>query len=239
VEVEIHYDEKYFRLRVRDDGKGIGPEVLRGDGREGHYGLHGMKERAALVGGKLTIWSEVDSGTEIELTIPASRAYGKSTRRFWYFGKRSTTDTDEKETIDRISGSGVFGRDPDTIFNFTRHEEENCYTVESILRNHAPVAPFCVRWDFPLMRVDKELDPTQLKAIGGKSKAGRERQYKAEDWITKLPEGELLSYSELVTLVISATGCGHTTAKDRLIPEAIIGKFVVKVGRKYKRGSGY
>jgi len=100
VEVEIHYDEKYFRLRVRDDGKGIGPEVLRGDGREGHYGLHGMKERAALVGGKLMIWSEVDSGTEIELIIPASRAYGKPTWRFWYFRKRSASDTDLKETIE-------------------------------------------------------------------------------------------------------------------------------------------
>ena len=101
VEVEIRYDEKYFRLRVRDDGKGIGPEVLRGDGREGHYGLHGMKERAKLVGGKLTIWSEVDGGTEIELIISASRAYGKPTRRFWYFGKRSATDTDVEETIER------------------------------------------------------------------------------------------------------------------------------------------
>ena len=101
LEVEIRYDENYFRLRVRDDGKGIGEEVLRGDGRKGHYGLYGMKERAKLVGGKLTIWSEVDSGTEIELIIPASRAYGKSTRRFWYFGKRSATDTDVKEMIER------------------------------------------------------------------------------------------------------------------------------------------
>ena len=101
VEAEIHYDEKYFRLRVRDDGKGIGSEVLRGDGREGHYGLHGMKERAKLVGGKLTIWSEVDGGTEIELIIPASRAYAKPTRGFWQFGKRSATDTDVEETIGR------------------------------------------------------------------------------------------------------------------------------------------
>jgi signal transduction histidine kinase len=101
VEVEIHYDEKYFRLRVRDDGKGIGPEILRGDGHKGHYGLHGMRERAKLVGGKLTIWSEVDSGAEIELMIPSSRAYAKSTRRFWYFGKRSATDADGKETIER------------------------------------------------------------------------------------------------------------------------------------------
>ena len=101
VEVEIRYDEKYFRVRVRDDGKGIPSDVLRGDGREGHYGLHGMRERAKLVGGKLTIWTELDSGTEIELIIPRARAYAELTRPFWYFGKRSATKTDKKETIER------------------------------------------------------------------------------------------------------------------------------------------
>ena len=87
IEVEIRYDARYLRLRVRDDGKGISPELLDAHGREGHYGLPGMKERALLVGGKLTIWSEVDSGTEVELIIPASKAYATQTRRFWYFGK--------------------------------------------------------------------------------------------------------------------------------------------------------
>jgi len=101
VEVEIRYDEKYFRLRVRDDGKGIPSDVLSGDGREGHYGLPGMRERAKLVGGKLAIWTELDGGTEIELNIPGARAYVKSTRTFWHFGKRSATDTDEKEPIER------------------------------------------------------------------------------------------------------------------------------------------
>ena len=101
VEVEIRYDEKYFRLRVRDDGKGIPSDVLSGDGREGHYGLPGMRERAKLVGGKLAIWTEVDGGTEIELNIPGARAFVKSARPFWYFGKRSATETDEKERIER------------------------------------------------------------------------------------------------------------------------------------------
>jgi signal transduction histidine kinase/ligand-binding sensor domain-containing protein len=101
VEVEIRYDEKYFRLRIRDDGKGIPSDVLSGDGREGHYGLPGMRERAKLVGGKLAIWTELDGGTEIELNIPGARAYVTSTRTFWHFGKRSATDTDEKEPIER------------------------------------------------------------------------------------------------------------------------------------------
>ncbi|HTR25855.1 MAG TPA: two-component regulator propeller domain-containing protein [Terriglobales bacterium] len=87
IEVELRYDEKDFRLRIRDDGKGIDRELLSGDGREGHFGLHGMRERAKLVGGELAIWSEVDSGTEVELSIPASRAYSKSVRRLWFLGK--------------------------------------------------------------------------------------------------------------------------------------------------------
>ncbi len=71
IEVEIRYDERQLRVRVRDDGKGIDPKLLSDDGREGHFGLRGMRERAKLMGGKLTVWSELDSGTEVELSIPA------------------------------------------------------------------------------------------------------------------------------------------------------------------------
>jgi len=78
IEVEICYDKKQLRVRVQDNGKGIGPRVLDGGGREGHYGLPGMQERAKLAGGKLSVRSKLNSGTEVELTIPASIAYAKS-----------------------------------------------------------------------------------------------------------------------------------------------------------------
>ena len=78
IEVGIFYDERQLRARVLDNGKGIDPKVLGGGGRQGHYGLPGMQERAKLVGGKLTVRSRLNSGTEVELTIPASRAYVKS-----------------------------------------------------------------------------------------------------------------------------------------------------------------
>ena len=84
VEVEIRYDTEQFRLRVRDDGKGIDPKVLADQGREGHYGLRGMPERAALIGGKLAVWSEVGTGTEVELRLPASVVYATSPRRTWW-----------------------------------------------------------------------------------------------------------------------------------------------------------
>ena len=89
IEVEILYERRQLRLRVRDNGKGIDPKILGGGGRAGHYGLPGMQERAKLVGGKLAVWSEIDSGTETELTIPASIAYAKSpaVRRWMSSGK--------------------------------------------------------------------------------------------------------------------------------------------------------
>ena len=100
IEVEIHYDERRVRVRVRDDGKGIDPKVLSDHGREGHYGLAGMRERAKLIGGKLTVWSELDSGTEVELSIPASRAYTVADgQRSWLaekFAKLSGKDTELK-----------------------------------------------------------------------------------------------------------------------------------------------
>ena len=91
IEVEISYGKRQFRLRVRDDGKGIDQNVVDAVGREGHFGLAGMRERAELVGGNLAIWSELDSGTEIELTIPASVAYAKgpTVRRSIFLGKRA------------------------------------------------------------------------------------------------------------------------------------------------------
>jgi signal transduction histidine kinase len=83
IEVELHYDARQVRLRVRDDGHGIDPQTLAARAREGHFGLTGMRERAALAGGKLTVWSSPGAGTEVELTIPASHAYvaGRSSDR--------------------------------------------------------------------------------------------------------------------------------------------------------------
>ncbi len=75
IEVEIRYDQQQLRLRVRDDGKGIDPGLLSEERRPGHYGLRGIRERAKIAGGKLEVWSERNSGTELELSIPASRAY--------------------------------------------------------------------------------------------------------------------------------------------------------------------
>jgi signal transduction histidine kinase/ligand-binding sensor domain-containing protein len=90
IEVEIRYDESQMRLRIRDDGRGIDSQVLNGGGAAGHWGLPGMRERAELIGGKLEVWSSSRSGTEIELTVPASIAYAAfGDRARWWFFRRT------------------------------------------------------------------------------------------------------------------------------------------------------
>jgi signal transduction histidine kinase/ligand-binding sensor domain-containing protein len=90
IEVEITYAERLVRLRIRDNGEGIPPEVLM-HGRPGHYGLNGMRERAEQMGAKFDIWCGAPgAGTEIELTISDSIAYGKGANRFrfWPFREK-------------------------------------------------------------------------------------------------------------------------------------------------------
>lgn len=80
IETEIRYDNHALRLRVRDDGKGIDPEVLREGGSTGHWGLRGIRERAKRIEGQLDFWSEAGAGTEVELTVPGKIAYQKIKR---------------------------------------------------------------------------------------------------------------------------------------------------------------
>lgn len=80
IEADITYNGGSFRLRIRDDGKGIDPRIVA-EGRAGHYGVPGMRERAKRIGGKLDVWTGTGAGTEIELSIPGSIAYGTSPGR--------------------------------------------------------------------------------------------------------------------------------------------------------------
>jgi len=74
IEVELEYSTKHLRVLVRDDGTGIDPNVLQ-SGRDGHWGLAGMRERAESIGARLRVWSRARAGTEVELSIPSHIAF--------------------------------------------------------------------------------------------------------------------------------------------------------------------
>jgi signal transduction histidine kinase/ligand-binding sensor domain-containing protein len=87
IEAELNYEPNELRMRIRDDGMGIDPNILKEGSRDGHLGLASMRERARNIGAQLDLWSRAGSGTEIELRIPADLAYvsennGKR-RKFW------------------------------------------------------------------------------------------------------------------------------------------------------------
>lgn len=73
LEIEVAYQGD-FRLRISDDGKGIEADLTTKD-REGHFGMRGMRERAANIGGTLTVVSSPHrKGTQVELVVPERAA---------------------------------------------------------------------------------------------------------------------------------------------------------------------
>ena len=68
---------------MQDDGKGFDEALLPRQAAAGHYGVPGMRERAALMGGTLAVWSKEAAGTAVELRIPARIAYVKTRERHW------------------------------------------------------------------------------------------------------------------------------------------------------------
>ena len=69
--VNLVFDTRVVRLRVRDDGRGFDSQATGAEGT-GHFGLVGMRERAAQIGGTLSIHSANGSGTEIVVDVPIS-----------------------------------------------------------------------------------------------------------------------------------------------------------------------
>jgi signal transduction histidine kinase len=82
IEVELTYTDRGLQVVVRDDGCGIDPQILR-SGREAHWGLSGMRERADRIAAKFKIWSRPIGGTEVELSVPGHVAFQPDPSRRW------------------------------------------------------------------------------------------------------------------------------------------------------------
>jgi len=71
-----------------------------------------------------------------------------------------------KNAIDRGSGSGVLGRDGDTIIDLSQHEVEDCMVMEIIVRDLPPNPKMVLRWTHPMFEPDGSLNPDSLKRPG-------------------------------------------------------------------------
>ena len=112
-------------------------------------------------------------------------------------------DSTAKNAMDRMSGAGAWARDPDSIVVLTPHEEQDCFTVTSILRNLPQQPEFVVAWDYPLMRVAKDLNPDALRRPQSKNKKCLDREF-AELFVSTTPTARASIVAEAVKNGISA-----------------------------------
>ena len=184
------------------DFEKLEPEIIRMAGRQ--YVLICLDPTYKLLGSRDEnragdIASLLNGFERLALATGAAIAFGA------HFSKGNQA---LKESMDRIGGSGVFARDPDTILTLTRHQEDNAFTVEPILRNHPPVLPFVICWNFPLMTRDDDLDPAKLKQA-----KGRPSKYGMQDLVDLLAKskcgkqvGRIKSTTAFQKLVCGETG---------------------------------
>jgi signal transduction histidine kinase/ligand-binding sensor domain-containing protein len=74
IELQLHWEPRLLRMIVRDDGVGMDEDISR-RGREGHFGLVGMRERAERLGATFVLRSTRGAGTDISVAVPAHRIY--------------------------------------------------------------------------------------------------------------------------------------------------------------------
>jgi ligand-binding sensor domain-containing protein/signal transduction histidine kinase len=102
IDVEVAYLANRLRLLVRDDGRGIDPQVLR-SGLDGHWGLSGMRERAERIGARLKVRSRAAGGTEVDLSVPGHVAFADLSTLHplrWlarFYRRKAATETNETE----------------------------------------------------------------------------------------------------------------------------------------------
>jgi signal transduction histidine kinase len=77
LEVEVTY-ARDLTVRIADNGVGIEPAVADA-GKDGHFGLQGMRERAARIGATLTVVSASGSGTDIVVVVPGRAIFRRQT----------------------------------------------------------------------------------------------------------------------------------------------------------------
>lgn len=152
-----------------------------------------------------------------------------------------------KNVLDRTSGSGVFARDADTYLSVTEHEKDLHFSVESVVRNGAPVPAFVLRKEFPLFFRDDSLDPMKLKrsnrraapAVQSSEPAtvGRKPKFSDNELLSLLPTTGL-TYGEWENAAKDALGCSETTFKERRRKLTESGAITLEKGHYTRTASG-
>lgn len=138
-------------------------------------------------------------------------------------------DSSEKDKRDLASGAGAWMRDPDSSIMLRPHEQEDCFTVEYLLRDLPARDPMVVRWRHPCMEVAPGLSPSDLKT------AGRPKKASDED-VVRLLGGDKLTHTQWQA-VAQREGMSESTFKRRKA-EALTRKLVTQMGPFFFKADG-
>ena len=139
-------------------------------------------------------------------------------------------DSTAKSAMDRMSGAGVWIRDPDAIMVLTPHEEPDCFTVSSILRNMPPLPEFVVSLDFPLMKVASDLNPTALRRPQSKNKVCSDKEF-----LDAIITDEGKTFGRVMQDAKDLLEISRSTA-NRLLKRLVAAGLVTNSGGLYWRG---
>jgi hypothetical protein len=129
-------------------------------------------------------------------------------------------DSTSKKAADRMSGAGAWVRDPDSIMVLTPHEEQDCFTVNTILRNLPRLPEFVVAWDFPLMRLAPELNPEALRRPQSKNKVCKDSEF-----VEAVLDSKPKPFGQIVKQAETALGMSRRTSANylsRLVEAGVI-----------------
>lgn len=131
---------------------------------------------------------ENSAGTVTRITGQLAELAENTSGALMYAAHYAKGNAAGKEAIDRVAGSGVWLRDADAAILLTKHKAEarRAYTVDIILRDLPEQESFVLEWKHPLMARAKDLDPEDLKRIGG-----RKPEHTITDLLNLLPDGGL------------------------------------------------
>lgn len=90
LEIAVNYGRRALLLQLRDDGRGIGPDIIRNGGREGHFGLRGMRERGQKLSADFALSSQPDAGVVLSLKVPAAIAYIRRQREVFGWARETS-----------------------------------------------------------------------------------------------------------------------------------------------------
>jgi len=154
-----------------------------------------------------------NSNGDVAMLLNALERMGHETQTATAFSHHhSKGNKSGVDAIERMSGAGVWGREPDAIIDLTAHEDDDCWVVDTTARNYAKPPKVVVRCEFPNFVPVEDSDPDALKKPGGSAKKLTETN--VLDMCRTVPLG--IKKSNLVNMLAEAYNVSKPTARNRI-----------------------